>query len=120
MRMKCSLVCLNKVRYMKRFLLSGILLLAMGGAAFAFENDIVIQVPPMDPALINIVDVGFTNNGSFTVNIGTFGGQGLGTANVLYETTETLDYVNNGTMTSTFRSDRSGKNWPQSVARGPA
>ena len=97
MRMKYSLVGLNKVSFMKRFLLSGVLLLAMGHTAFCFENDVTIQVPPMDPKLVQVDDVGFTNNGNFTVAtplvvIG-------GTANLLYTTTSTLDYVNNGTMT---------------------
>jgi hypothetical protein len=112
MRMKYSLVGLNKVRYMKRFLLSGMLFLAMGGAAFAFENDIVIQVPPMDPALVQIDDPLFINNGSFSFSSTTFIG---GTANILYETTGTLDYTNNGTMTSTPGFDF--ETFPESVGQ---
>lgn len=97
MRMKYSLVCLNKVSFMKRFLLSSVLLLAMGGAASAYENDIVLTVPPMDPALVQIDDPLFINNGAFTVVtplifIG-------GTANPLFTTSSTLDYTNNGTLT---------------------
>jgi len=97
MRMKYRLVCLNKVSAMKRFLLSGVLLLAMGGAAFAYENDIVIQVPPMSPDLIQIDDPLFINNGSFEVDLLSF----IGGANTLYTTSSTLDYTNNGTITVT-------------------
>ena len=98
MRMKYSSVCLNKVSYMKRFLLSGVTLLAMGGAAFAYENDNVIAVPPMNPSFVQIDDPLFINNGSFTVDLTTVIG---GTANTLFTTSSTLDYTNNGTYTVT-------------------
>jgi len=70
----------------------------MGGATFAYENDNVIQVPPMNPAFIQIDDPLFINNGAFTVDLLTFVG---GTANTLYTTSSTRDYTNNGTMSFT-------------------
>src|ERR1700759_4938063 len=96
MRMKYCSVCPNKVSFMKRFLLSSMLLLAMGRAAFGFENDANIQVPPMSPMIVEIDDPVFINNGFFSVNLP----QVLGGMTVLYETSYTLHYTNNATMSA--------------------
>jgi hypothetical protein len=93
--MKYGSVCLNKDSFMKRFLLSGVMLLAMECAAYCYTNDAVVQVPTMNPDLIQLDDPIFVNNGSFTVDILQF----LGEATVNYETSDTLTYINNGTMT---------------------
>jgi len=49
MRIKSAPYFLKKVSFMKRFLLSGLLLLAMGRSAFSYENDSVVRVPTMNP-----------------------------------------------------------------------
>ena len=54
MRMKSAPILLKKVSSMKRFLLSSLILLTLGRTAFAYENDRVVQVPPMSPELIQL------------------------------------------------------------------
>jgi hypothetical protein len=95
MRMKNGLVCPNKVSFMKRFLLSGVMLLAMECAAYCYTNDAVVQVPTMNPELVQLDDPTFVNNGTFSVAIPQF----IPAATVNYETSDTLTYINTGTMT---------------------
>jgi hypothetical protein len=94
MRMKFSLVCPKQVSFMKRFLLSGVMLLAMECAAYCYTNDAVVQVPTMNPELIQLDDPIFVNHGSFTVSIPQF----IPAASVNYETSDTLTYINTGTL----------------------
>lgn len=80
---------------MKRFLLSSVLLLSLGRMAFGFQNDIAIQVPPMNPQIIVIDDPVFINNGLFNVAVPS------SFSTVLFETSDTLDFTNNGVMIGT-------------------
>lgn len=79
---------------MKRLLLSSMLVLAMGRTAFGYVNSGVVEVPPMDPSLIQIDDPIFVNDGLFSVNLSA---QNLDNT-VLYETSDTVNYTNNGVM----------------------
>jgi hypothetical protein len=99
MRMKSDLVFLKQVSFMKRFLLSGVLLLAMGRTAFCYTNDAVVQVPTMNPELIQLDDPVFVNNGYFSYD-GTIYQLPPIEASIPYETSSTLTYINNGTMFS--------------------
>ena len=82
---------------MKRFLLSGMLLLAIGGVAYSYENDAVVQVPTGNPELVQLdtLDGIFVNNGVFDFDdinvVSAF-------STVLYQTSDTLNYTNTGTM----------------------
>jgi hypothetical protein len=87
---------LKNVSYMKRFLLSSLLLLATGQAAFSYENDSVVLVPSMDPQLIQIDDPIFVNHGFFGVDLSLYQ-SGL-QAPIFYETTSTVNFTNTGTM----------------------
>jgi hypothetical protein len=95
MRMNYSLVSQNKVSFMKRFLLSGVLLLVMECAAYCYTNDAFVQVPTMNPELIQLDDPIFVNNGTFDVSVPQFV---EGTATVDYQTTGTRTYINYGTI----------------------
>src|SRR5262249_47175618 len=66
-------------------------------AAFAFENDFRIEVPPMDPALIQIDDPVFINNGDFNITTPILF---LGGPTAIFSTSSTLDYTNTGTITA--------------------
>jgi len=102
---------------MKRFLFTSVLLMAVGQAAFGFENNANITVPPMSYQLIQIDDPVFVNNGVFNVTVTRY----LGDYTVLYETSSTLDYTNNGAMTSsagfdfeTFPASTGQRHWANS------
>jgi len=111
MRMKFSLVCPKKVSFMKRFLLSGVMLLVMECAAYCYTNDAVVQVPSMNPELIQIDDPVFVNNGTFSVGIPQF----LLSSTVDYETSDTLTYINNGVLSCIPGFDF--ENFPSSVGK---
>src|SRR3954466_10456070 len=98
-RMKFGPTFLNQVSFMKRSLLLSLLLLTMGRTSFGYVNDGTVLVPTMDPALIQLdtLDGIFVNNGFFGVDL-TLDQTSFST--VYYETTDTLNYTNNGTMTS--------------------
>jgi len=95
--MKSAPQFLKKVSFMKRYLLSGLLLLAMGRSAFSYENDQVVQVPTMNPELIQIdtLDGNFVNRGTFDVDTTLFQSS---LATTYYETSDTLNFTNIGTM----------------------
>jgi len=85
---------------MKRFLLSSLLLLAMGRTAFCYVNDGTVNVPLDDPTMtlvqLDTPDGIFVNNGTFLVDMSLV--QNLFGASTFYETSETLNYTNNGVM----------------------
>jgi hypothetical protein len=85
---------------MKRFLLSSLLLLAMGRTAFCYVNNGTVNVPLDDPTMtlvqLDTPDGIFVNNGSFLVDMSLI--QNLFGASTFYETSETLNYTNNGVM----------------------
>ena len=81
---------------MKRFLLSSVLLLAMGRTAFAYLNTATVQVPPMNPQLVAIDDVNFVNRGTFDIDLTLEQNTSGGT--FLYTTSDTLNYTNTGVM----------------------
>jgi hypothetical protein len=89
---------------MKRFLLSSLLLLAMGRPAYcytdngtSFINNGDVQVPTMDPQLVQIDDTNFVNNGVFSVDMTLI--QDPFSSAALFTTSRTLNYTNNGLMT---------------------
>ena len=98
--MKSGFVFFNPFSFMKRFLLPSLLLLAMGGTAFCADalylNTGVVQVPPMDPQLVQIDATTFVNNSKFDVDM--TGIQNLTSASSLFTTSDTLNYTNNGLM----------------------
>jgi hypothetical protein len=99
---------------MKRFLLSSVLLLAMGRMAFGYINTGVVQVPPMDPQLVAIDDPNFVNKGLFSVD--TTLDQGIFSGNTfLYTTSGTLNYTNTGVMIGIPGFDL--ENFPESVGQ---
>ena len=71
---------------MKRFLFTSVLLMAVGQAAFGFENNANITVPPMSWQFVQIDDPVFINNGEFNVSVPL-----TAFSTVLYATSSTLD-----------------------------
>jgi hypothetical protein len=112
--MKFGPTFLNRVSFMKRVLLSSLLLLAMGRTVFGYENDGIVQVPTMNPDLIQLdtLDGIFINNGFFGVDLTL---DQTANASVLYETSDTLNFTNNGTMASIPGFDF--ENFPSSVGK---
>jgi hypothetical protein len=99
---------------MKRFLLSSMLLLAMGRMAFGYINTAIVQVPPMDPQLVVIDDPNFVNKGLFSVDLTL--DQGIFSGNTfLYTTSDTLNYTNTGVMIGIPGFDL--ENFPASVGQ---
>ena len=98
MRMKSAPNILKEVSFMKRLLLSSVLLLAMGRTGFCYENDSVVEVPTQDPQLLQIDDTDFINNGTFSVDM--TGILDLLGGAMAYTTSSTLNYTNNGFLTS--------------------
>lgn len=98
---------------MKRLLLSGLLCFAVSRTAFGYLNTGTVQVPPMDPQLVQIDDVNFVNRGLFQLDMSLlenpFGG------NILYTTSDTQNYTNTGVMTSVPGFDF--ENFPASVGQ---
>src|SRR4051812_18800986 len=99
MRMKFSFIFVKKVSFMKRFLLSSLMLLAMGRPAFSYVNDRLVIVPTMDPELIQIDDPIFVNNNFFSVDTTLFQ-SGL-QAPIFYSTSSTRNVTNTGILSST-------------------
>lgn len=87
---------LNPASFMKRFLLSSLVLLTMGQAAFGYINSGTIQVPPMDPSLIQIDDPNFYNRGRLSIDLTSQ--QNITGAKTLFTTTDTLNYTNSGIL----------------------
>jgi hypothetical protein len=56
---------LKQASFMKRFLVFALAMAGVSGAAFAYDNSATVQVPPMDPSLVQI-DAG--NSGNVFVN----------------------------------------------------
>jgi hypothetical protein len=106
-------IVLKKISFMKRFLLLSLLFLATGQAAFCYENDGTVQVPTMDPQLIQIDDPIFVNHGFFGVDLSLYQ-SGL-EAPIFYETTSTRNVTNTGTMAGTPGFDF--ENFPASVGQ---
>src|SRR5882724_2606345 len=94
--MKAGFEFLNPVRFMKRFFLSSLMLLAAGRSALCYENTQIIQVPPMDPQLVVIDDKDFVNDSVFQVDMTTL--QNLFGGTALYTTSSTLNYTNTGVL----------------------
>jgi hypothetical protein len=81
---------------MKRFLLSSLLLVSMGRTAFCYINNGTVQVPTMNPALLQIDATNFVNNGVFSVDMSLVQ---VGSSPALFTTSDTLNYTNNGLIT---------------------
>ncbi len=82
---------------MKRFLLSSLLVLAMGRTAFAgFFNAGTIQVPPMSADLVQVDNPNFVNKGTFSIDLSLQ--QQTLSSTILYSTSDTLNYTNSGTL----------------------
>lgn len=104
---------LNSVRFMKRFLLSSLLLLAMGHTAYCYVNNGVVQSPPMDVSLLQINDPVFVNRGVFSVDL-TLEQNPVG-ATIPFETSDTKYFTNSGTMIGSPGFDL--ENFPSSVGQ---
>jgi len=82
---------------MKRFLLSSLILLAMGKTAFAtWLNSGTIQVPPMSADLIQVDDANFVNKGTLSIDLTLL--QQITGATLYYTTSDTLNYTNSGVL----------------------
>lgn len=113
--MKSGFAILNSVRFMKRLLLSSLLLIGMGGAAFGYVNNSVLQSPPMDIALVQQATVGpvFVNKGLFQVDLSRI--QNPFGATIPFETSDTLYFTNSGTLIGIPGFDF--ENFPSSVGQ---
>src|SRR6185312_2398633 len=95
--MKPGSVFLNSVCFMKRFLLSSLLLLAMGGTAFAtWLNTGTIQVPPNSADLIQVDDANFVNTGTLSIDLSVE--QNPSGPTLLYSTSDTLNFTNSNRL----------------------
>jgi hypothetical protein len=94
--MRMNSVFSNKASFMKRFLLSVLLILGTGQMAFGYINGGIVQVPQMDPQLVSIDDPNFVNKGTFSVDMTLI--QNLTSATLLYTTSDTLNYTNTGRL----------------------
>src|SRR5690348_4620524 len=110
MRMKLESVFWNPVRFMKRFLLSSLLVLAMGGAAVGqvFENDGNLVSPPDN---VQIDAPVFINNGTFSVDMTAI--QSLNNVVPLFSMSDNVNATNAGTITGIPGFDF--ENFPASV-----
>lgn len=116
--MKSASLFSNQVSFMKRFLLSSLLLLAMGRMAFCqapYVNDGNVRVPLDDPtwSLVQLNTPSFVNNGYFFVDMTLL--QSVVGAGTYYETSGTLNYTNNGVMAAVPGFDF--ENFPASVGQ---